>query len=75
MLRNSDRQAAHIDISRCFKDFTAAEQLESVDSWYCPKCKKPVAAIKKFELWNVPDVLVLNFKRFKFATTGQGSER
>lgn len=30
----------------------------------CPACKKPQEAVKKFEIWSLPTVLVFQLKRF-----------
>ena len=40
------------------------EQLDSENSWYCPKCKAHVAASKKLDLWELPECLVVHLKRF-----------
>ena len=45
---------------------TSGEQLGEDDLWYCPKCKDHVAAFKKFDLWTVPDVLIIHLKRFEY---------
>ncbi|CDW54707.1 UCH domain containing protein [Trichuris trichiura] len=31
---------------------------------YCPRCKKHQQATKKFDLWSLPEVLVIHLKRF-----------
>ncbi|KAG9088186.1 CSN-associated deubiquitinating enzyme Ubp12, partial [Ceratobasidium sp. 392] len=61
----SGRQA--IDIEDCLNEFTKEEQLGEDDLWYCPRCKKHQQATKKFELWSVPDILVVHLKRFSNA--------
>lgn len=33
---------------------------------YCPNCKEFVQATKKFDLWRLPDVLVIHLKRFSY---------
>ena len=48
----------------CLKLFTTEEQLGEDDPWYCPKCKKHQQAMKKFDLWKLPEVLVVHLKRF-----------
>ena len=40
------------------------EKLSDNDYWYCPKCKKHEPSTKKFDLWSLPKVLVLQLKRF-----------
>ncbi|THH21501.1 hypothetical protein EW146_g63 [Bondarzewia mesenterica] len=60
-LSNSERG---ISLQDCLDEFTKEEQLGEDDPWYCPRCKKHQQATKKFDLWNVPDVLVVHLKRF-----------
>ena len=33
---------------------------------YCPDCKKHQEATKKFDLWSLPDVLIIHLKRFSY---------
>ena len=35
-------------------------------SRYCPNCKKHQRATKKFDLWSLPEVLVIHLKRFSY---------
>ena len=51
-------------LEKCLKKFTKEEQLEEKNEWYCPKCKKHVLAKKKIELYYVPKILIICFKRF-----------
>jgi ubiquitin carboxyl-terminal hydrolase 4/11/15 len=53
-----------LTLSRCLDEFTRAEQLGEDDSWYCPQCKEHRQATKKFDLWRLPDTLVVHLKRF-----------
>lgn len=53
-----------ITLRDCLEEFTREEELGEDDLWYCPQCKKHQQATKKFDLWNVPDVLVVHLKRF-----------
>ncbi|EAY75361.1 hypothetical protein OsI_03257 [Oryza sativa Indica Group] len=34
--------------------------------WYCPCCKKHQQAMKKLDLWRLPEVLVIHLKRFSY---------
>ncbi|KAH7318841.1 hypothetical protein B0J17DRAFT_686237 [Rhizoctonia solani] len=56
-----------IDIEDCLDEFTKEEQLGEEDLWYCPRCKKHQQATKRFELWSIPDILVVHLKRFSNA--------
>ncbi|KAI8052074.1 hypothetical protein BDF22DRAFT_689823 [Syncephalis plumigaleata] len=53
-----------LTLYRCLDEFTRAEQLGEDDSWYCPQCKEHRQATKKFDLWRLPDTLVVHLKRF-----------
>lgn len=54
----------HMTIEECLDEFTREELLGEDDLWYCPTCKKHQQATKQFQLWKVPDVLVVHLKRF-----------
>lgn len=51
----------------CVDAFCQAEQLDESDTWYCKKCKDHVRAVKKLDLWHLPDVLVVHLKRFSYS--------
>ena len=53
-----------ITLKKCFELFTKEEDLSEGDEWYCPKCKKHVLAKKKMELFYLPKILIICFKRF-----------
>jgi len=53
-------------LTDCLKLFTSTERLGPNDPWYCPDCKEQRRAWKKFDLWKLPDVLVIHLKRFQF---------
>ncbi|KAF0981910.1 hypothetical protein FDP41_011771 [Naegleria fowleri] len=55
-------------IYQCLESFTSMEKLSANDTWYCPTCKDHVQATKKFDIWKVPDVLVVHLKRFSFTS-------
>ncbi|CAO1637649.1 unnamed protein product [Sympodiomycopsis kandeliae] len=58
------RGKEQLNIENCLDEFTKEEQLGSEDPWYCPQCKEFRQATKKFDLWKVPDILVVHLKRF-----------
>ncbi|KAK0556331.1 hypothetical protein OC846_001286 [Tilletia horrida] len=60
----SQRRKTELTIDNCLDEFTKEEQLGEDDPWYCPKCKEFRQATKKFDLWEVPDILVVHLKRF-----------
>ncbi|KAL4398824.1 cysteine-type deubiquitinase [Malassezia pachydermatis] len=64
MLAEHRRQSPRLRLEDCLDEFTKAEQLGEDDLWYCPSCKEFRQATKKFDLWKVPDILVVHLKRF-----------
>ncbi|KIY71877.1 cysteine proteinase [Cylindrobasidium torrendii FP15055 ss-10] len=63
------KRTKSITLQDCLDEFTRQEQLGEDDLWYCPDCKKHQQATKKFDLWKVPDVLVVHLKRFSNVRT------
>merc|ERR1711892_123280 len=55
-----------IKLSECLKLYTSQEKLGAEDAWYCPKCEKHQQATKKFDLWSLPEMLVIHLKRFSY---------
>ncbi|KAL9933734.1 hypothetical protein V8E36_007392 [Tilletia maclaganii] len=60
----ANRRKTDLTIDNCLDEFTKEEQLGEDDPWYCPQCKEFRQATKKFDLWEVPDILVVHLKRF-----------
>ncbi|TDL23595.1 UCH-domain-containing protein [Rickenella mellea] len=61
---SSAKKNKGISLQDCLDEFTKEEQLGEDDLWYCPSCKKHQQASKKFDLWKLPDILVVHLKRF-----------
>ncbi|KAJ6246601.1 ubiquitin carboxyl-terminal hydrolase 11 [Anaeramoeba flamelloides] len=53
-----------VSLSDCLDAFVEEEKLNKNNKWYCPVCKDHVQAKKKFDIWRLPDILVINLKRF-----------
>lgn len=66
-LPKTSPQKINIQLSECIKNFTTTEKLGENDSWYCPTCKKHQEATKKFDLWDLPNVLIIHLKRFSYS--------
>lgn len=56
-----------ISLRDCFSLYTKTEKLSENDYWYCSKCKEHQPSTKKFDLWSLPKVLVLQLKRFSYS--------
>jgi hypothetical protein len=63
---NTGSGKKHMDVYDCVQSFTTEETLRPGDEWYCPDCKKHMCASKKFDLWKLPDTLVIHLKRFNY---------
>ncbi|XP_052129937.1 ubiquitin carboxyl-terminal hydrolase 15 [Frankliniella occidentalis] len=55
-----------VDLKDCLTLYTNTEKLDASEAWYCPKCKDHIEATKKFDLWNLPRILVIHLKRFHY---------
>ncbi|KAF0690341.1 Aste57867_18272 [Aphanomyces stellatus] len=64
---DTSRKPASLDLRTCIAKFTEKEQLGENNTWYCPKCKTHVRALKKFDLFSLPDILLVHLKRFRYA--------
>jgi ubiquitin carboxyl-terminal hydrolase 8 len=57
-----------LSLEDCLEKFMEGEQLDDLNAWFCPRCRKHVCALKLIALWSVPDILILHLKRFTFDT-------
>jgi ubiquitin carboxyl-terminal hydrolase 4/11 len=62
--RRQARRKNGVTLEECLNEFGKMETLSEANAWYCPRCKQHREANKKFELWKVPDILVMHLKRF-----------
>ena len=63
-LQRQTRRRNGISLDDCLNEFGKMETLSENNAWYCPRCKEHRRASKKFELWKIPDILVMHLKRF-----------
>ncbi|XP_053156920.1 ubiquitin carboxyl-terminal hydrolase 19 isoform X2 [Hemicordylus capensis] len=59
-------RAGHFTLEQCLNLFTKPEVLAPEEAWYCPKCKQHCEASKQLMLWRLPNVLIIQLKRFSF---------
>ena len=59
-----DELKGKMTLEKCFKKFIKEEKLEEGNGWYCSKCKSHVLATKKMELFYLPKIMIICFKRF-----------
>ncbi|KAL7752591.1 hypothetical protein RI367_002125 [Sorochytrium milnesiophthora] len=53
-----------VTLDMCLDEFVKEEHLSESDPWYCGHCKAHQRARKKFDLWKMPDILVVHLKKF-----------
>jgi ubiquitin C-terminal hydrolase len=56
-------QTRELPLDKCLQKFTEEEPL---DDTICPKCHEDGVLRKKFALWRLPAVLIIQLKRFQF---------
>ncbi|XP_049846278.1 ubiquitin carboxyl-terminal hydrolase 4-like isoform X2 [Schistocerca gregaria] len=61
------RSSTKLSLQDCISLYTMNEKLGADDAWYCPTCKRHMCATKKFDLWNLPDILIIHLKRFSYS--------
>lgn len=66
MKHRAAQKKPSIQLDDCLKLFMKEEQLSEQDPWYCPDCKLHKQATKKFDLWSLPDILIVHLKRFHY---------
>ena len=59
-----------VSIYDCLDAYRSKEKLEKENAWYCSVCKDHQEAIKKLEIYSAPNILIIQFKRFKMKSTG-----
>ncbi|XP_061639048.1 ubiquitin carboxyl-terminal hydrolase 32 isoform X3 [Phyllopteryx taeniolatus] len=59
-------QAEPISLDSCLNAFTSEEELGEDELYYCSKCETHRLATKKLDLWRLPPILIVHFKRFHF---------
>eukprot|EP00697_Spironema_sp_BW2_P015488 gnl/Spiro4/6355_TR3277_c0_g1_i1.p1 gnl/Spiro4/6355_TR3277_c0_g1~~gnl/Spiro4/6355_TR3277_c0_g1_i1.p1 ORF type:complete len:734 (-),score=208.25 gnl/Spiro4/6355_TR3277_c0_g1_i1:122-2095(-) len=59
----TDRQ---VTLEQCLELFMTEDILSKDDAWYCSACSEFREASKKFDLWRLPEILVVHLKRFAY---------
>ena len=62
--KEKEEQYHKPNLVECLKYFCEEEQLKLGNEWYCNKCKEHLLAKKKIDLYYLPKILIINFKRF-----------
>ncbi|EMG49960.1 Ubiquitin carboxyl-terminal hydrolase [Candida maltosa Xu316] len=59
-----------VTLQECLREFVATELLDDDNKWYCPQCEKFTRSTKTIAITRLPQVLIVNFNRFKMTSTG-----
>ncbi|CAG9773990.1 unnamed protein product [Ceutorhynchus assimilis] len=62
---------APLTLEECLRDYTEAETL--TDAWRCPHCQQYQPVVKTLDVWSLPDILIVHFKRFRQHTIRGGN--
>ncbi|KAH0786150.1 Clan CA, family C19, ubiquitin hydrolase-like cysteine peptidase [Histomonas meleagridis] len=57
-------------LKECVECFSQVTTLDEMNKWQCPHCKEYVCASKKTDIWSLPQILVIQFKRFRSTQYG-----
>ncbi|MDP2434755.1 MAG: hypothetical protein Q8P67_03340 [archaeon] len=63
---SKEKNPSAISLQDCLELFSQSERLSKMDAWYCPQCKDHKEATKTIGLWRLPDVLIVQLKRFQY---------
>jgi hypothetical protein len=64
-LQKEEGVKAGISVYDCIRAFTKPEKLGKDDAWFCSKCGDFRQATKKFDLWKLPEIMIIHLKRFQ----------
>jgi len=53
-----------LSLNDCFNEFSTIEDLDGEGAWFCPRCDMIVPAKTTLELWRVPEIFIIQLKRF-----------
>ena len=61
---NSRYEIPELTLNDCFDQFSSVEDLDGEQAWFCPRCERIVPAKTTLDLWRVPEILIIQLKRF-----------
>ena len=60
----SQQKTQTTSIYDCLQTFSQEELITNSNKWFCSHCKSHVPAIKKIQIYRLPEYLIIHFKRF-----------
>ncbi|KAG7662183.1 uncharacterized protein J8A68_004311 [[Candida] subhashii] len=64
-------KTVNVSLQDCLEEFLTLELLDDNNKWHCPNCKRFTRSTKKISITRLPQVLIINFKRFKYDGNGR----
>lgn len=61
---SNDNTTEPITLQECLKEFGSTETLTDDNMYKCEKCNKLTNATKKTHIWDLPELLIIQLKRF-----------
>jgi len=58
-----------VTLEACIEAFTKQESLKKGNEFYCKNCKDHVLVTKKMDVWKLPNIMVIQLKRFTYTST------
>jgi len=58
-----------VTLSECLDEYTKQEELTEQDAVYCSQCKQHTNAVVQTSIWRLPEILILQLKRFQTSIT------
>jgi ubiquitin carboxyl-terminal hydrolase 8 len=53
-------------LKQCIELFRTPEKMEGESRWKCSRCKTYRDAVKRIDIWKLPQILIIHLKRFKY---------
>jgi ubiquitin carboxyl-terminal hydrolase 4/11/15 len=60
-----------LTLNQCLGFASEPEILDEQNKWFCAQCRTHVRAKKESEIWSVPEILIIQLKRFSRGEFGQ----
>jgi ubiquitin C-terminal hydrolase len=63
---DSSKSSSTCHIDDCFDEFCKTEHIDQYGKWFCEKCGELTNAKKSIKLWKLPQILIIQLKRFDY---------
>lgn len=61
-----DSSSGNVTLQKCLDSFVKSEEISLEDHWICERCNVPRAGLRKSDIWRLPDLVMIQLKRFQF---------